>query len=398
MTNPPGLRAQLAALTGAKTVANTALRWIGPFLPTLERAFGASTGAMTAVIGAAELGGLTTSLTGRALDTGHQRRLFLAGLCSVALSSTVALIGTLWWFAVSMVLLVVGVSNLTVAGHAWISGRVEYARRGRAIGVFELSWALALLLGAPILALLIERWGWRGPFVALAVGSTVAALVVVRRVPADDGVPRTVDPARRRGRADRLPRSAWNPLLASALTGGAGLAVFVVSGTWLADRHGVSTGGLGLVAMVFGALELASSGSSAMWADRLGKVRSVGGGLVILLVGLAIIAVSGDALVLAILGLTVFLSGFEFAFVTSLSLVSEAAPAARGRALGIGNALGTVARAGTVFVGGQLYEAVGIGGTLALSATVAAVALGLVAASPRPHELRSTRSSTTDAT
>ena len=33
----------LARLTAAKTVTNVALRWIPPFLPTLERAFGATT-------------------------------------------------------------------------------------------------------------------------------------------------------------------------------------------------------------------------------------------------------------------------------------------------------------------------------------------------------------------
>ena len=40
---PPLGVTTLARLTGAKTVANTALRWIPLFLPTLEGAFGATT-------------------------------------------------------------------------------------------------------------------------------------------------------------------------------------------------------------------------------------------------------------------------------------------------------------------------------------------------------------------
>ena len=64
-------RVQLGVLTAAKVVANTALRWVGPFLPTLERAFGVSTSTLTSVMGVAELGGLTTILTGPALDRGH---------------------------------------------------------------------------------------------------------------------------------------------------------------------------------------------------------------------------------------------------------------------------------------------------------------------------------------
>ena len=170
----PGARsqsAQLVALTAAKTVSNTALRWVGPFLPTLERAFGAGTGTLTGIMGVAELGGLSTLATGRTLDRGHERRMFVLGLVAVAVSSVIALVGSVAAFAVSFGVLIIGVANLTVAGHAWIGHRVAVRRRGRAIGFFETSWALALLAGAPVLAWLIGRFGWRGPYVALAIAS-----------------------------------------------------------------------------------------------------------------------------------------------------------------------------------------------------------------------------------
>jgi MFS transporter, DHA1 family, inner membrane transport protein len=375
--------AHLVVLTVAKTVANTALRWVGPFLPTLERAFGTSIGTLTSIIGIAELGGLSTAATGRFLDRGHQRRLFVAGLLAVALSSAIATIGSIQWFAVAFAVLIVGVANLTVAGHAWIAARVPYAERARSIGIFETSWAFALLLGAPAIALLIEWFDWRGPFVALAISATVAAAAVTRLVPAD-----VVTAAHRpadRAREPRLPASAWAPLCSSALIAASGLSIFVISGAFLSDRHGVSTAGLGLVATGFGALELVSSAGSAAFADRIGKRPSVAIGLAGLGAGLALTAISADSLVIAVLGLTLFLSGFEFAFVTSLSLVSEAAPLARGRALGIGNSIGTIARAAAVFSSGQLYESLGIGGSLALSAatgTVAALLVRLSTSSP----------------
>lgn len=400
---PDRTHVHLLALTGAKTVANTALRWVGPFLPTIGRAFDASTGTLTAVLGVAELAGLSTTWSGRAMDAGRRRRIFLAGCWAVTASSLLALVGSLWWFAVAMFVLVLGVANLTVAGHAWISVRVPYRSRGRAIGVFELSWALSLLLGAPILALVIAQWGWRGPFVVLAIASAIAAVVVTVVVPGDDALPRStsspVDAHRdRRRRPEPLPRGAWSPLLGSALTGGAGMAVFVVSGAWLSDRHGVSTGGLGLVAMLMGALELVASGTSAGWSDRLGKARSTAGGLVVLLVGLGVVAVSGSSLLVAVVGFVVFLAGFEYAFVTGLSLVSEAAPEARGRALGIGNALGTLARSAGVLASGQLYEAVGLGGSLWLSAVVTTVALAFVVDTARRQPDRPTESSPSTAT
>jgi hypothetical protein len=79
----------------------------------------------------------------------------------------------------------------------------------------------------------------------------------------------------------------------------------------------------------------------------------------------------------------IFLLGFEYGFVTSLSLVSEAMPAARGRTLALGNGIGTLARGSATIASGWLYGAHGIVGTAALSGSVAVCSLGLFLASRR---------------
>lgn len=370
-------RTQLAVLTGAKVVSNTALRWVGPFLPTLERAFSTTTGTLTGIMGVSELAGLSTVASGPFLDRGHERRIFVLGLGAVSVSSLIALIGTVPSFAIAFVILILGVGNLTVAGHTWIGHRVAFAARGRAIGVFEMSWAIALLVGAPFVALLIHLFGWRGPFVALAIGALLAAGAVMRLVPPGTSH-HTTDVATPR---ERLPRSAWFPMLASAATAAAGLGTFVVTGAWLDDAYGVSTGGLGVVAAGFGAVELASSTAVATVGDRIGSRRSVLIGLAGLLTGLGVMLSAGDSRPIAIVGLLVFLTGFEFGFVSSLTLVTEAAPKARGRAIGISNAVGTVSRASAVVASGQLYEAFGMTGTIVLAASAASVAVALTLSS-----------------
>jgi DHA1 family inner membrane transport protein len=365
---------QLGVLTGTKVVANTAMRWVGPFLPTLERAFGVSTSTLTSVMGVAELGGLTTVVTGHALDRGHRRRTFLAGLALVGIASSIALIGSIISFAIGFALVVIGVGNLTVAGHAWISDRVPYRARGRALGTFETAWALSLLLGATGIAALIDAFGWRGPFVAIALATVVAFVAVLAFVSPDRTTTRTeAQPA------GPIPASAWTTLAGTALIAASGISVFVVSGAWLEDRHDVSTAGLGLVATGFGASELVASLSAAAFSDRIGLRRSVLIGLGGLALGLAIAAGSGQSKFIAITGLIVFLTGFEFAFVTSLSLVTEAAPLARGRAIGVGNAIGTIARSAAVLGSGLLYDGVGIGGSFVLSVAAAGLAAVLTA-------------------
>ena len=380
----------LAQLTGAKTVANVALRWIPPFLPTLERAFGATTTQLTTVLGVGEAAGLSTIFVGRHLDRGRERAVMIASLGLVAASAVMALGGTIATFALSFVLLVLGVSNLTVAGQAWISHRVDYQWRARSLGLYETSWAIALLAGAPIVAVLINIFGWRGPFVAIAVASVLAAVLVAATLPPHapeihlDRVDAaaTVDGTHPQAQTAITAR-AWLVMIGSATTAMAGLAVFVISGSWLSDAFGVSTGGIGVIAMLFGASELVSSLGSAAFADRLGKLRSTLGGLVGLMIGLLVIVGSGDRLWMGIGGLVVFLLGFELAFVVSLSLVSESMPDSRGSALAVSNAVATVARASGAVLSGWLYGTHGIGGTAGLSAAAAAVAVGSLVLSRR---------------
>ncbi|MGA7758321.1 MAG: MFS transporter [Ilumatobacteraceae bacterium] len=372
----------LAQLTGAKTVANTALRWVPLFLPTLERAFGATTAQLTTVLGASELAGLTTMAVGAQLDRGRERIVLVTSLLLVAASSVIALGGSLTTFAIAFFVLVTGVANYTVAGQAWISHRVGYRGRARALGLYETSWAIALLIGAPLVALLINGFGWRGPFIALAVAALVGAGVVARRLPRHVPVPvvqplavdldsAPVAPVEPR---QRITATAWLVMVGSATTAMAGLAVFVISGSWLDDAFGVSTGGVGIVAVAFGGVELVASLTSAAVADNVGKLRSTLSGLVMLVLGLGVMLVADDRLGIGIAGLLVFLLGFEFAFVTSLSLVSEAMPDARGTTLAVSNAVGTVARAAGAIVSGWLFGAHGVNGTAALSAVAATIA------------------------
>jgi predicted MFS family arabinose efflux permease len=375
----------LARLTAAKTVTNVALRWLPPFLPTLERAFGATTTQLTTVLGVGEMAGLSTVFVGRHLDRGRERAVMIGGLGLVGASAVLALAGSVAAFAVSFFVLVLGVSNLTVAGQVWISHRVDYRWRARSLGLYETSWAIALLAGAPIVAVLINLFGWRGPFVAIAIACALAALLVARTLPAGAPSPQLdsidlVDPVQSAesagaSRSMSITARAWLVMIGSATTAMAGLSVFVVSGSWLDDAFGVSTGGIGAVAMLFGATELTASLGSAAFADRVGKLRTTIVGLVALLGGLAIMLAADDRLSVGVAGLIVFLLGFELAFVVSLSLVSEAMPDARGTTLAASNAVGTVARASGAVMSGWLYGTYGISGTAGLSAVAACVAV-----------------------
>ena len=206
----------------------------------------------------------------------------------------------------------------------------------------------------------------------MAVGCTVAALLVALTLPVAG--PSTKQAESAAAGATRLTLRAWLVVIGSATMAMAGLSVFVISGSWLNDEFGVSTGGLGLIVMGFGAFELIASGGSAALADRIGKMRSALGGLVVLACGLAVMLSADDRLAIGVIGILMLLIGFEYGFVTSLSLVSEAMPEARGSTLAVGNAVGTLARGSGTILSGWLYGIHGIAGTAALSAAAAIAA------------------------
>ncbi len=110
-----------------------------------------------------------------------------------------------------------------------------------------------------------------------------------------------------------LPLRAWAVIVGSALLAMSGLSVFAISGKWLDTAFGVSTGGLGLVAMGFGAFELIASTGSAGFADRIGKFRSTLIGIAMLLGGQIVMVVADEALWIGVIGILTFLCGFEFA-------------------------------------------------------------------------------------
>ena len=367
-------RAQFVRLTAAKAVLNTALRWAPFFLPTLAGAFGTTAGKLTTVLGLGETAGLSTLLIGRQLDSGRERTIMVAALGLAAVSSLGALTGNFWVFAASYVALVIGASAFTVSGHAFLSRRVPFERRARTIGVFETSWALALLVGAPSIALLINVFGWRAPFLVLAALLAIMALVV--GLGRDDSVP--LDDANAPLVRQPLTTDAWILIGASAAIAMTGLTTIVIAGTWLDEALGVSTGGIGLVAMAFGAAEITASSSSAAFADRAGPIHSTRVALILAIVGLLVMTQAGSSLLIGALGLLLFFLGFEFSIVTSFSIVSEAMPQARGRALAANSAVGTAARGIGIVMSGLLYQAYGINGPIAISVSAAVVGLALL--------------------
>jgi len=364
-------RLSFAFLAGTRLVINTASRFVSLFLPAIGRGLGIPLARAGDLISVRWVGALPTPLFITALARGRPRRTLIglgSGLFAVGAlvtASSGVYVGALLGF------LLMGIAKplFDVSSQAYLADRIPYERRGRYLGIFELTWAGALLVGAPFAGWLIRIHGWAAPFWFTGAALVLGLLLVARLLDSDAG-----DVA---GVAGRLtidgPSLAF--LLVVGLYAAAAEMMFVVVGAWLEDSFGLSLVAVGGIAVFIGLAEFGGESATALFADAVGKRRSVLAGIVIAAAGFVLFAIVNRSLLPGTIGVMIAYFGFELAIVSGIPYASEIHPHARARflalmvvAMAIGRTLGTIA-------GPRLFTGPG----LATTAYVAA-ALNLAAA------------------
>jgi predicted MFS family arabinose efflux permease len=331
----PRLRVQLVTATLARVVINTAHRMVYPFLPALSRGLGVPLASLTALLSLRGALGVVSPAIGGLPDRFGRRRALLIGLLifSVGLALPVFVPG--WPAFVLFVLLVaIGKVIFDPSLQAYLGDRTPYARRGLVMAFSELGWSGAALLGIPLVGMLIARSDWRAPFLPLAAAGLAAGAALWFIIPRD--APR---PGQTRTGGSGPAASIWrNPAVVAGL--GLGLLISmgnenlsVVYAAWLERSFGLTVAALGLSTTVIGVAELAGEGLVMGLADRLGKRRVIGVGLLASAAAYLALPLVGTRLDVALAGLFLVFITFEFTVVAILPLMTELMPAARGRVM-----------------------------------------------------------------
>ena len=381
-------RIQLTYLTGLRLIINTAARFVSFFLPAIARGLNVPLERAGDLISIRWAAGLPTPLLMTALSRGRPRRtlitlgmgLFAAG--SLVTAATSVYVGAV----VGFVMIGVAKPLFDVAAQAYLSDRVPYERRGRILGIFELTWAGGLLVGAPLAGWMIRTSGWRSPFWLFGVLIAVGALVVGRVLDSDTG-----DVHGSAGRL-RLDRPSLALLVASALYATAAEQMFVVLGAWLEDSFGLSLVEAGGIAVFIGLAELSGEATMAGFADHIGKRRSVFAGMLFAATGFALFALVHGSLLFGVIATMVAYFGFELAIVSGIPYASEIHPHARARFLSwliVGWALGrTIGSA----MGPRIYLGPGIAAAALVAAALNVAAIVVFAWGGAPKNAIDTRS------
>lgn len=366
----------IVGTTFFRLVLNTARRFAYPFAPALSRGLGVSLTSITSLIAINQLTSLLGVLIGPLSDRLGYRKMMIAGMVTLAIGMLAAAIFPI--YAVVLVALFMaglGKSIFDPAVQAWAGNRVPYHRRALVISLLETAWSASTLIGIPLVAVLMDRYGWQSPFLVMGILGCIGAIVLFLIIPKDPvASTQKICLAEYLGTYSRLIASkpALGALGYAFFVSAANDNLFVIYGAWLEKSFGLSILALGMGTSLIGLAELAGEGLTAAFADRFGLKRSVIVGLslsVLSYFGLPFLDASLSA---ALTGLFILFLTFEFTMVTSLSLCTEILPGFRATmmsgffaAAGIGRILGALMGAAVWHAGG-IFASGCVSGGLAL--------------------------------
>lgn len=357
---------QIILFTSTRTVLHTAYRMVYPFLSVFARGLGIDLITISLVMTGRSLMGLFGPLLAPIADIRGRKVSMLLGLGLFIFSAVlISIFPTFPVFVFGLVLSALSILIFLPAMQAYIGDRVPYNRRGRALGITELSWSLSFIAGVPLVGWLIDTLSrnpetallsWRAPFPLLAILGLIFFILIAVRIPNN----RSSHPAL--GNSWQTIRQI---LKVPTVLAGLGFAIAtcvanetvnLVFGVWLEDSFSLQLAALGAASAVIGISELSGEGLSAFLSDRIGKELAVRIGLITSALASVLIYLIGSSIPGALIGLFLFYLGFEFTIVSSLPLMSEVYPAARATVMASTVACFSLGRALGAFLAPYLYQ------------------------------------------
>jgi MFS family permease len=344
-----------------------------------------------------------TPLALRSIRRGRRRGIAVGYVVGISGALLGALAGQLQWFwllVVAMTVFGMGhASNLQTRFAA--ADLADGEHRARAIAMVVWVGTIGAVLGPPA-ALWANRLGtdrglgdWVTPMFLGALGFTISALVVSRLLRPDPlEVAGGVDPDAPFENPLKGVRRSWsaiwpNPMArlaiaAMAISQMAMVAVMTMTPLYMRDHGQAELSTIVISVHVLGMFGL--SPLVGRWADRMGRVRTIGFGAAVLGVGTIAAVVAGYVPGLVFVGLFLLGLGWSFALIAGSALLTESLPVTeRVGAQGLADVAMSVLGAVAAFSSGFVKEAVGFH-WLANFATIAAGLTLLAAIRARRRE------------
>ena len=312
----------------ARLIVDTGWRMVYPFIPQFSAGLGLTVIGFSWLIFVRSIAGMTGSLFGILADRYGRRRLMAIGLLAQAVGMIALAFSRQWWAIGPMILFGIGTSTFIPVQQAYVSDKVDYSKRGRALATIDMSYAISGLVGLVMVGWLIEAVGWRSPFLILGLLCLIAAPVIWFQLPAvEDRTYTSLSLATLR--SVLVKAGVWASM-------GVGMLVFLAAGCfatvwgiWLNEEFYLGAVALGAVATLIGLAELSGVTVSSLFIDRIGKRRGSQIGLILASAGFLLLPFSQGRFLFAIAMLVFVGAIVEFTIVSLFPLYSEQAPTAR---------------------------------------------------------------------
>jgi len=255
------LTEQVAILSLTRVVLHTLYRMIYPFLSVFARGLGVDLTQLSVALTSRSMMGFFGPFLATIADRYGRKISMMLGLGLIIIASlTIWLFPSFPVFFAGMMLAMLGNLMFIPAMQAFIGDRVPYEKRGRVLGITELSWAAAFIAGIPFIGWLMARShpdkAWLVPFPVIAFAGTLALILIAWRVPNN----RSQIAVQGNGLATIRKMLGITSVLAglgfAISVSAANEVVNLVFGVWLEDRFALKLAALGAASAVIGISEL----------------------------------------------------------------------------------------------------------------------------------------------
>ena len=253
---------------------------IGAIAPSIASGIGASKAAVAQSTAVYSLANAATAfwLVGPGRTLRPVRGLPLAALSSVVASVVAALSPNMWVFYLAR--MAAGFSGGLVSALAItaLANASSYATRGVQMSGVAVSYFLAPVIGVPLGAFLVGRFGWTAAFWFAALTTALSGALVIR-FPLVELSPVVPNPPPKAGVVHELwqmanrSRSTRLALLGAAFVSGGLVAFSTLLGTWLSDAFRADAFRIGQIFGLAGVGAVLGGAVGGKLADRYGKRR-----------------------------------------------------------------------------------------------------------------------------
>lgn len=365
----------IVVLATSRLFINITRRFYYPFLPEIQRDLGVSLAAVQGAAASQAGVGIFSPVLGTLSDRFGRKRMMMAASLLITLASLPGVLFPNSFSVFYAVMVAWGFLKwlFDPAMQAYVSERVPYSGRGRAIGITELAWAGALMLGAPLAGFLLGVASLQAVYVMIMALNLLGLAITALLVP--DDFAEQSQATRRTLRLADVVGMLRHPIAGAALLFSVALyaaneMLFIVYGDWMEQTFDLELAQLGLFTVSIAVAEVIGESAVVLYSDKIGKRRMVLVGTLVSSLGYFVLPVLGFSLVAAMIGLFVIFIAVEIAIVSAIPIFTEVLPQSRALMMSSNVAAQATGRFGGAFLGASLYSAMGFG-------VVGGVAMGI---------------------